>query len=100
MNQLNLFEGIRNGRFIPYHEKNPSVYETFKNFTLRAIAKGFKHCSADFIFHVIRWETGQSDERQEPFKVNNNYTSLYARMFINEHPQHKEFFRLRKSKYD
>lgn len=86
--------------FTIFHNENTSVYEAFKKFTFRAIEKGFNHCSADFIFHIIRWETAITDQQQEGFKVNNNFTSLYARMFMDEFPQHKDFFRIRKSKYD
>lgn len=92
MSQLSLFSA--------FHDENPSVYEAFKKFTLEAIQKGFNNGSADFIFHIIRWETKTTDANQDGFKVNNNFSSLYARMFIDEFPQHRYFFRTRKSKYD
>ena len=85
--------------FVSYHARNPQIYEAFKRITLRAIAKGYNYWSAKGVFEIIRWETKvQADE--EDFKINNNYTPFYARMFCMDFPSHKEFFRKRKSKFD
>jgi hypothetical protein len=63
------------------------------------IARGYKNGSADAVFHIMRWE--RSGERKlDGFKVNNNYTSFFARRFEEENPQHEGFFRKRKSKFD
>jgi len=37
------------------------------------------------------------ETRGEPYKLNNNHHSVYARMFIAEYPQHARFFQLRSS---
>lgn len=92
--QLDLFPND----FLKYHQDNPQIYEAFKKFTIKAINKGHKRWSADAIFHVMRWET--EIEGNDQFKVNNNYTALYARMFMEEFPQVKGFFTVRKSKFD
>lgn len=97
--QLSLFKGISNSSFLAYHHENKHVYQAFKRLTLKTIAKGFSNYSAKGIFEVLRWETGVSETGGE-FKINNNYTPYYARMFMNEYPQYEGFFRLRKSKAD
>jgi hypothetical protein len=84
--------------FLKYHEDNPQVYEKFRDITQRTIAKGFKHYSAKAIFELCRWHTGV--EGNDEFKVNNNYTPLYARLFEKEFPLYAGFFRKRESKYD
>jgi hypothetical protein len=84
--------------FPQYHHDNPGVYEAFKKYTFEAIGKGFKHISSDFILHIVRWHTPVTGD--DDFKINNNYTPFYARLFMNEHPQYEGLFRLRKSKYD
>ena len=85
-------------RFRVYHESNPRVYKMFKRFTFEAMNKGHKHLSAEMIINRIRWET--KIITNEDFKINNDYKPFYSRLFIVEHPQHKDFFRLRQSVAD
>lgn len=83
--------------FWNYHKENPHIYEAFKSQTIEVIKRGFKNFSADFIVHVLRWETTVKAKHDE-YKINNNYRSYYARLFIRDHPQYKGFFRFRTSK--
>jgi len=99
MEQLNLFNGIENKQFPKYHTDNPQIYDAFKRVALQAIAKGYSHWGAKGVFEVIRWQTNVSASNDD-FKCNNNFTPCFARMFANEFPQHKDFFRLRESKFD
>ncbi len=84
--------------FLKYHEENPHIYKEFKKRAFQAIQKGFKHYTANGIFEIIRWHTGIIGNDQ--YKVNHKYRAFYARLFAKEYPEHKEFFRTRKSKYD
>lgn len=90
---------LDNKKFCAYHEANPHIYIEFADMTRRTINRGFKHYSAKGIFELMRWHTGVSADR-DCFKINNNYTSFYARLFEENHPQHKGFFRKRTSKFD
>ena len=83
--------------FAEYHKNNPEVWELFRVMTFRAIRKGFRHYSSKGIFELIRWET-QTSLKDDGYKVNNNYTPDYARMFENEYPQYKAFFETRSLK--
>jgi len=85
-------------KFCQYHKDNPEVYTEFEKFALKTINKGFTHYSAKGIFELIRWHTGVA--AKGAYKVNNNYTPFYARMFEESHPEHDGFFRKRKSKFD
>ena len=92
-------------KFIIFHEANPEVYELFKKFTFQAMNRGHKHLSAEMIINRIRWETKvvTTDEAIKTIgklKINNDYKPFYSRLFIVEHPQHKDFFRLRQSVAD
>ena len=98
MEQLNLFDGIGDDKFPPYHNDNPHIYTAFKKYTLEAINRGYKNFSAEFIFNIIRWETGISGN--DKFKINNNYKAFYSRLFMNDNKQYNGFFRIRRSKYD
>lgn len=85
--------------FERYHADNPQVYQLFKKFAWQVIGRGFKNYSARAIAHRIRWHTSIETQGDE-FKINNNYTSAYARMFEREYPEHRGFFRKRQSRYD
>lgn len=90
---------LDNAKFCSYHSANPQVYEAFKKFTLRTIKKGFKNYSAKGIFELVRWHSGITADN-DVFKVNNNYTSFYARLFEKDYPDHEGYFRKRTSKFD
>lgn len=84
--------------FKEYHEKNPQIYRAFRAFTLKAIERGHKNFSAEFIFNVIRWETKVSGD--DEYKLNNNFKAGYARLFMKDHPEHEGFFRTRERKIE
>lgn len=94
-----LMLGLDNAKFCTYHVHNPQIYEAFKTKAHETIDKGFKHYSAKGIFEIIRWHTGVASNG-DCFKVNNNYSSFFARLFEIEYPKYKGFFRNRKSKFD
>lgn len=77
-----------------FHLENPHVYDLFKRFTQQAIDAGFDNYSVNAIFERIRWHT-DIETRGDPFKINNNHRPYYARMFMDERPQHGNFFRIR-----
>lgn len=80
-------------RFEKYHADNPHVYEAFRKFALESAARR-PHFSARAIFHRMRWQTMITGN--DEFKINNNYSAFYARMFENDYPDLKGFFETRK----
>ena len=80
--------------FSQYHREHPEIWKEFKKITLQVIREGFKHYSSKSIFEAIRWRK-RGEIKSDGFKVNNNYTADYARMFAKEFPQYKDFFRTR-----
>lgn len=83
-------------KFIKYCRSNPEVYEKFLMFSLAARRKMSKY-GAKSIFEQIRWHY-QVESNYPDFKVNNAYTSFYARLVIHVFPAMFEgFFELRKS---
>ena len=78
-----------------FHEDNPHVYELIKMYTHQAIEAGHKHYGIQTIAERVRWHT-MVETKGEPLKLNNNHTAYYARLFMDEHPEHKGFFRTRK----
>lgn len=81
--------------FDRFHAANPEVYRLFCRFTAMLIERGFSNYSADAVFHRIRWHTNVETTGAEPFKLNDHHTALYARLWMQDHPQHDGFFRTR-----
>ncbi len=83
--------------FVAYHQANPEIWKYFQEFSLEA-AKIGKSIGANAIRERIRWEV--EIELRQDFKFNNNYTPLYARMFVKKYPQFADFFEFRDLKED
>jgi hypothetical protein len=79
--------------FKQYHQNNPSVYTEFKRLAFQLINRGYKHIGAKQIFEVIRWQTMVSGD--DGYKLNNTYTSDYARLFEKDFPLYDGIFRKR-----
>lgn len=77
-----------------YHEQNPHIYDLFEKFAMQAIISGKKHLGAKMIVERIRWYT-DVEAKNDQFKINNNMTPFYARLFEENRPQYKGFFRKR-----
>jgi len=84
--------------FRDFHQKNPHVYKHFKDyFEMLHHRKGWQRVSAKLIIERVRWEIWSSADSLD-FKINNNYTSRYVRMFIKDYPQYEHCFELRSLK--
>ena len=79
-----------------FHEKNPNIYKMFKHFTFELIRKGHEKYSSKAVFERIRWHTDVETDSEENFKMSNNYTPYYARLFMHEFPTYQDFFRTQK----
>ena len=98
--QPTLFDlGERTSEFLKYHDANPSIWKAFERKTFEAMQRGFRNYGVGAIFELLRWESGVSADGDE-FKLNNNWRAYYARLFEAKYPQHKGFFRNRKSRAD
>lgn len=84
--------------FKNYHAQSPDIYREFKKLAFQLINRGYVRLGAKQIFEVIRWHT--MVEGNDHYKVNNSFTSDYARLFESDHPIYDGYFskRLCKSK--
>lgn len=87
-------EATIQARFEEFHRANPHVYALFVRFATEAIRSGRENYGAKAIFERVRWHVA-IETQGDDFRLNNNYTSRYVRMFEREHPQHQGFFRTR-----
>jgi len=83
--------------FDQYNNENPEIWKLFRDTTLDAIRKGFRNYSSKSIFEIIRWHRS-GEIKEDSFKINNNYTADYARLFTKTFPEYEGFFRTRKIK--
>lgn len=81
-------------RFLAFHAANPQVYEEFKRFAFQAIAHGASSLSSKFILERVRWES-MITTHGGGFKINNDFTSRYARLFAKDFPAHADKFEFR-----
>lgn len=91
-------------QFREFHSKHPDVYELFSKFAKEAKENGACTYGAKSIMERIRWHYATSSQNSETFKINNNYTSRYARMLADEQEDFNGFFETRslisKEKYN
>ena len=84
-------------RFQEFNQLNPDVYKLFKKFTFQMIEAGHTKIGSKMIIERIRWESKIKTEG-DVYKVNNNFTAYYARLFIRDFPQYQGLFFTRELK--
>ena len=83
--------------FFHWLQSNEHIYKAFKVLTFRMAMTGRKYYSARAIVEIIRWKTDLKDSTVE-FKINNNFVSGMARLFMSEYgDRYPGFFKLRDS---
>lgn len=80
--------------FEEFHNANPDVFRMFTNYAFDAIRLNRKNFGAAMIIQRIRWYCMVETTGSE-FKVNNNYSPYYARLFELKFPHYKGFFKTR-----
>lgn len=93
--QPSLFEHRIDRAFERFNKERPEVYRWFVHYAEVYLKKGYKHLSADFLLHIVRHHIAIEKSENELYKINNNYTALYARKLMKEDERFKEFFQLR-----
>jgi hypothetical protein len=99
--QLDLiYSGLRNIEqdFWRFDRENPSVYRKLVNLARSAKAAGFEQYSMDAIFHRLRWHHNIERKSAEPFKLNDHFTSFYARLIMQREPDLCDFFEIREQR--
>lgn len=82
-------------KFEEFHKLNPMVYKRFKAQVKTAIILGKTKISAKTILGYIRWEMDLSIQGDFYFKIDDAFTSRYARLFAKDHPDLEHLFNYR-----
>ena len=71
--------------FRAYHKKHPHVWELFMKYACEIRETGRKHYEAKALMERVRYEWDIKNPKDD-FIVNNNFTSLYARLLEAQFP--------------
>lgn len=83
--------------FKAFHRLNPHIFLELRDRALRLLRVGHKTYGIKCIIEAVRYDYTIRTRGSE-FKINNNYTSRYARLLMDEVPELDGFFRTRELK--
>jgi hypothetical protein len=89
---MTLFE-----KWLKFHSANPDIYRLFVKYTKEALGANYDKYSARTIIHRIRWHVLIDTRSEDGFKINNNHSPYYARLFMHDFPHNTGVFELRKT---
>jgi hypothetical protein len=84
-------------RFEHFDQAHPEIYEEFRAIAHDLLRRGRSHYGSKAILEVIRYNRILSG-KDEKFKINNNYSSRYARKLMEEDERFRGFFEVRELK--
>lgn len=87
------------GAFNDYLNENWHVYQAFEREALKVFRTGRDYYSARTILHHLRFMSVIAEHGSE-WKINNNHSPYFARLFELRNPECEGFFRMRVSKAD
>jgi len=71
-------------RFRQFHEANPQVYRALREMALAQAAAGVRRISPKLLFEQLRARGVATATGDDPYRLNNIYTSRYARLLAAE----------------
>lgn len=81
--------------FVNYHEANPELYDRLVELALHLRRAGREHYGIWSLWGVLRYHTAIQTSDYD-YKLNNNYTPLYARLLMQAEPELRGFFETRR----
>lgn len=81
--------------FLRFHRENPDVYTTLRRLAFEWKKRRGGSVGMKMLFEVCRWQMNLNTTG-EPFKLNNNYTALYARLLEENEPELRGMFQMRR----
>lgn len=94
------FEGMYNpkkiSRYCVWIIDNDDVFRKFKDFAMDIHRRGFRKYSADCILNYLRWHEVFTTSG-DPFKINNDFSSMMARHLVYHYPNLHDLFSFRQT---
>lgn len=88
------FDGTMQQRFEDFHRGHPDVYRELVKRAREAARSGHR-CGIRMIWERMRWHFYIEMSGDDEYKLNNNYTSRYARLIEDQEPDLRDFFEKR-----
>lgn len=85
-------------QFARFHAANPHVFANLLKLTRREVQKGRRHWSVKGAYEVLRWNI--SETTGADYKLNNNFTAIYARLLNAEPGVPDDFYRTRERRQE
>ncbi|MFE3196858.1 hypothetical protein [Embleya sp. NPDC059237] len=82
-------------RFDSFHAANPWVLDALEKLTRDFIAKGHRSIGIGMLFEVLRSHYPTTVRTDEPWRLNNNFRSRYARVIVQRNPEWRPYFHVR-----
>lgn len=82
-------------RFLAFHAENPEVYRRLRLFARQAKRAGARRIGMKLLWERLRWYSRVETKGEEPFQLNNDFTSRYARLLEKQEPDLAELFETR-----
>lgn len=98
--QANLFANPRTiqDRFDAFHAQHPEVYRELVRIARLVKSSGLSHYSIDACVQRVRWFFRFEHPDRRDFKINDHFSSRYARLIGQREPDLRTFFETRKLK--
>lgn len=93
------FEPVSWERFSDFLQANPQVYALLRRFALEAKRSGRRRLGIAALFERVRWHL-DVETKGDSFKLNNSMRAYMARLLMEQEPELRGFFEIRKSKAD
>jgi hypothetical protein len=95
-------------RFESFNKANPWVANALERLAEDWMAHGYDRVGIKALVEIVRWQYGRATRstpaaraaKAPKFKVNNDYTSRYARLLIERHPDWAGFIYTRELRRD
>lgn len=82
-------------RFAEFHRLNPWVFRELERLAAEAISDGDTRIGVKHLVEVLRWRYRRGTDGSR-WKYNNNWTSHYARLLLEAHPEWVEHIETRR----
>jgi hypothetical protein len=73
--------------FLAYHKSRPEIWRNFEKAALYLLVNRDGDFGAKEVFEWLRRGNDELSRSVSDFKLNNNFTSLYGRVFVIFHPE-------------
>lgn len=89
------YSPVQVANFLEFHRGNRKIWGRFEARVFARIGGGAKRVGAKDIAERLRWD--DQGQRVSDYKINNNFISMYARVFAAKHSRLAHYFTFKKT---